>query len=70
MNVVLCDTCNESIDGDAFEVHYIRGRVVPAEQGRPRMKRNGQGRLLYLCEPCGLWLDQAIEHLRIELLRT
>ena len=70
MNVVLCDTCNESINGNAFEFHYVRGRVVPAEQGRPRMKTSGQGRLLYLCEPCGQWVDRAIDHLRAERVRN
>lgn len=68
MNVLLCDTCKTPIDGDAFEFHYIRGRAVPADQGRSRMIRSGQGRVMFLCDPCGRWINRAIDHLRAALV--
>lgn len=67
MNVIICDICKKSLDGDAYELHFIRGRVVPASQGTAKMIRRGDGQMIFLCHACGDWIDRAIVHLRSEL---
>lgn len=39
------------------------GEAVSAEEGRPRVVSRGQSGLLFLCNACGVWVEQAIAHL-------
>ena len=64
MQAVLCDVCERPIRGQALEVHHIRGEAVHTEEGRPRVVQRGASNMYYMCEPCGGWVTQAIEHLR------
>ena len=64
MQAVLCDVCERPIRGTALEVHHIRGEAVQTEEGRPRVVQRGATHMFYMCEPCGGWVVQAIDHLR------
>lgn len=64
MQAVLCDVCERPIKGQALEVHHIRGEAVHTEEGRPRVVQRGTANMFYMCDPCGGWVTQAIEHLR------
>jgi hypothetical protein len=67
MQAVLCDVCGRPIKGQALEVHHIRGEAVHTEEGRPRVVQRGTANMFYMCDPCGGWVTQAIEHLRDSL---
>ncbi|MDA1061366.1 MAG: hypothetical protein O2895_00370 [Chloroflexi bacterium] len=70
MQAVLCDICERPIRGMAMEVQHIRGEAVHAEEGRPRVVPRGTASMFYMCDPCGAWVTQAIEHLRESLRGT
>lgn len=63
MQAILCDACERRIDGDAYEMHMINGFAVKTETGTRLSQRRGS-RQVYLCGPCGRWLEQAVDHLR------
>ena len=67
MQAVLCDICEQPIRGKALEVHHIKGEAVHTEEGKPRVVRRGDASMFYMCEPCGGWVTQAIDHLRVTL---
>ena len=64
MQAVLCDVCEQPIRGRALEVHHIKGEAVQTEEGKPRVVRRGDASMFYMCERCGGWVVQAIDHLR------
>lgn len=64
MQAVLCDICELPIRGHAFEVHYIHGAAVQGETGSARIVHRDGSQMLYLCEPCGQWVQEAMEYLR------
>ena len=70
MQAVLCDVCELPIRGLAMEVHHIRGEAVQTEEGRPRVVQRGIASMFYMCDPCGAWVTQAIDHLRESLRAT
>lgn len=63
MQAVLCDICERRVQGDAYEMHVINGVAVKTETGTRLSQRRGS-KLVYLCGPCGTWLEMALEHLR------
>lgn len=63
MQAVLCDVCERRILGDAFELHVINGFAVRSETGTRIAQRRGSSQV-YLCGPCGHWLQRALAHLR------
>ena len=67
MQAVLCDVCERPIRGMAMEMHHIRGEAVQTDEGRPRVVARGSASMFYMCDPCGAWVTQAIEHLRESL---
>jgi hypothetical protein len=64
MHAVLCDVCERPIFGKALELHHLWGEAVNTEEGRPRIAARGQSGMYFLCAACGLWVEQAIAHLR------
>ena len=48
-------------------MHHIKGEAVHTEEGKPRVVRRGEASMFYMCEPCGGWVTQAIDHLRVTL---
>ena len=64
MQAVLCDICTQPIRGTALELHELQGEVVSTENGTPRITQRGGARMMHLCEPCGVWVQRAMEHLR------
>lgn len=67
MQSLLCDICDRPIRGEAFELQYIRGEAVQAEDGRPRIVQRSGSSLHHLCHACGTWVYQAMSHLRQNL---
>ena len=67
MQAVLCDVCERPIRGLALEVHHIRGEAVHTEEGRPRVVQRDSANMFYMCDPCGAWVEQTIDHLRESL---
>ena len=63
MQAVLCDVCERRVLGEAYELHLINGFAVRTETGTRISQRRGS-RQVYLCGPCGHWLQLALEHLR------
>lgn len=64
MQTVLCDICTQPIRGAALELHELQGEVVSTEDGTPRITQRGGARMMHLCDPCGIWIQRAMEHLR------
>ncbi len=64
MQAVLCDTCERPIRGKAFEFHVIRGEAVHTEQGQPRIVQREGSLFMYMCSPCGYWVQEVIAYLR------
>ena len=62
MQAMLCDVCELPIRGLAMEVHH--SEAVQTEEGRPRVVQRGSASMFYMCDPCGAWVTQAIDHLR------
>ncbi len=63
MQAVLCDVCERRVLGDAYELHVLSGIAVKTETGTRISQRRGS-KQVYLCGPCGHWLQQALDHLR------
>ncbi len=63
MQAVLCDVCERRVLGDAYELHVINGFAVRTETGTRIAQRRGSHQM-YLCGPCGVWLQRALAHLR------
>ena len=64
MQAVLCDICEQPIRGKAFEVHFIHGEAVNIETGSSRIIQRDGATMTFLCESCGGWTREAMEHLR------
>ena len=64
MQTVLCDICERPVRGQAYEFHFIHGEAVNTETGQPRIVQRGGTRMMYLCSPCGGWVQTAMDHLR------
>lgn len=64
MQTVLCDICTQPIRGGALELHELQGEVVSTEDGTPRITQRGGSRMMHMCNPCGMWVQRAMEHLR------
>lgn len=70
MQALLCDICENRIQGIAHELHHLRGEAVNTEQGTPRIVQREGARMVYLCTPCGDWVQGAIDHLRESHVRA
>ena len=64
MQAVLCDICERPIRGEAFEFHILHGEAVETETGRPRIVQREGSMFMYMCSPCGYWVQEAMAHLR------
>ncbi len=64
MQTVLCDICTRPIRGAALELHELLGDVVSTEDGTPRITRREGSHMMHMCDPCGMWVQRAMEHLR------
>ncbi len=64
MQALLCDICEQPIRGKAFELHFIHGDAVNPENGPARIVRRDGSTVTFLCESCGRWTRDAMDHLR------
>lgn len=61
---MLCDICDQPIHGKAFEVHFIHREAVHHENGSARIVHRDGTTMTFLCDRCGRWVREAMEHLR------
>ena len=64
MQAVLCDICEDSIRGEAFEIHFIHGRAATRENGTSHIVARDGATMTFLCQRCGSWAQDAMEYLR------